>query len=108
MGVADSSGAAQGQPNASHRQDFLYKNLRVNDLPTPVQSAVSGDRTETTKRLILGENRTGDPSKKQRARITLSESPDRVRVLFDRSVKSLLIRVRWLDPRQTSMVFLSW
>jgi len=32
-----------------HRQDFSYKNLCVNDLPTPVQSTVSEDRTENNK-----------------------------------------------------------
>ena len=60
MGVADSGGAPQGRLNACHRQDFLYKNLCVDDLPTPVQSAFSEDRTETTKCFDLGENQTED------------------------------------------------
>ena len=39
----------QSRLNACHRQDFSYKDLCVNDLPTPVQSAFSEDRDRNNK-----------------------------------------------------------
>jgi len=41
--------AKQSRLNACHRQDFSYKDLHVNDLPTPVQSAFSKDRARNNK-----------------------------------------------------------
>jgi len=39
----------QSRLNACHRQDFSYKDLCVNGLPTPVQSAFSEDRAGNNK-----------------------------------------------------------
>ena len=39
----------QGRLNACCRHEFSYKDLCVNDLPTPVQSAFSEDRDRNNK-----------------------------------------------------------
>jgi len=62
VGVGDGSGTPQSRLNAYHRQDFSYKNLCINDLPTLIQSAIFEDRAKTTNCFVLGENRTEDRS----------------------------------------------